>query len=206
MDADLWDQRYAEAELVWSAEPNVWVAQVTADLPPGRVLDLAAGEGRNALWLAGRGWTATAVDFSPVALDRARRLAAEQHVDGRLATVRADLATFSPEPSAYDLVLLVYLQVGPALRSRSVLSAAAAVAPGGRLAVVAHDSDNPVHGYGGPSDPGVLYSAADVTADLAPSGLVVDRADRVVRRVETPEGQREALDALVVARRPRHGI
>ena len=71
MDAEQWDQRYDQADLVWSAAPNRWVEEVTGSLSPGRVLDLAAGEGRNALWLAGRGWRATAVDFSRVALDRA---------------------------------------------------------------------------------------------------------------------------------------
>jgi 2-polyprenyl-3-methyl-5-hydroxy-6-metoxy-1,4-benzoquinol methylase len=60
MDADAWDQRYAAAERVWSVEPNVWLAQVARDLPPGRALDLACGEGRNAVWLAERGWRVTA--------------------------------------------------------------------------------------------------------------------------------------------------
>src|SRR5256885_9972264 len=64
VDADGWDQRYAGAELVWSAGPNRFVAEELADRPPGRVLDLASGEGRNALWLAARGWQATAVGFS----------------------------------------------------------------------------------------------------------------------------------------------
>ena len=64
MDADAWDQRYAASELVWSREPNQFVASELADLPPGTAVDLAAGEGRNAIWLASRGWSATAVDFS----------------------------------------------------------------------------------------------------------------------------------------------
>ena len=66
MDARAWDERYAAAELVWSATPNQFVATELADLPPGRALDLAAGEGRNALWLAGLGWQVTAVAFSLV--------------------------------------------------------------------------------------------------------------------------------------------
>src|SRR2546430_7187246 len=66
MDAAEWDQRYAGTELVWSAEPNRFVAAELADLPPGRALDLAAGEGRNSVWLAERGWAVTAVDFSRV--------------------------------------------------------------------------------------------------------------------------------------------
>src|SRR2546423_14644926 len=65
VDADGWDQRYAGADLVWSAGPNRFVAEELADRPPGRVLDLASGEGRNALWLAARGWQGAAVGLSP---------------------------------------------------------------------------------------------------------------------------------------------
>ena len=74
MDAEGWDERYAGSELVWSAEPNRFVAEVCAELSPGRALDLAAGEGRNAIWLASRGWTVTAADFSQAGLDKGKRM------------------------------------------------------------------------------------------------------------------------------------
>jgi len=77
MGAQAWDERYARADLVWSAGPNATVAQWCADLPPGRAVDLGAGEGRNGIWLAQRGWDVTAVDFSSVGLERARSLAAQ---------------------------------------------------------------------------------------------------------------------------------
>src|SRR2546423_12091264 len=82
VDADGWDQRYAGADLVWSAGPNRFVAEELADRPPGRVLDLASGEGRNALWLAARGWQATAVDFSAVAVGKGRAPADELGLRG----------------------------------------------------------------------------------------------------------------------------
>jgi SAM-dependent methyltransferase len=75
MHAAEWDARYAGKNLVWEAEPNRWVVEVCAGLPPGRALDLACGEGRNALWLARQGWRVTGVDFSRVALERAGDLA-----------------------------------------------------------------------------------------------------------------------------------
>lgn len=203
-DATHWDERYGQKEMVWSVEPNVWVAQVCADLAPGRALDLAAGEGRNGLWLADLGWRVTAVDFSQVGLDRARALAAGRLGEAaqRLSTVCADLETYVPEARGFDLVLLVYLQVPPSLRTHVVRTAAEAVSPGGLLLVVAHDSENLEHGHGGPQDPSVLYTAEDAVGDLAGTDLVAERAERVVRRVETDEGVREALDALVLARRP----
>jgi 2-polyprenyl-3-methyl-5-hydroxy-6-metoxy-1,4-benzoquinol methylase len=65
-------------ELVWTAEPNHWLVPEVADLPPGRALDVGAGEGRNAIRLAERGWTVTTVDFSAVGLTKARHLADAQ--------------------------------------------------------------------------------------------------------------------------------
>ena len=72
-----WDERYAAVDLVWSAGPNRWVEELASDLPPGRALDVAAGEGRNAIWLASRGWTVVAAEFSPVGGERSAGLAAE---------------------------------------------------------------------------------------------------------------------------------
>lgn len=203
MDSTAWDTRYAGSELVWSAGPNLWVEQVCSDLPVGTAVDLGAGEGRNALWLAARGWQATAVDFSAVALDRTRRLATERlgAAADRLTTEQADLTTFEPS-TTYDLALVVYLQL-PAPARRAVLgNAARCVAPGGRLVVVAHHSDNLTQGVGGPQDPAALYTEADVLADLAQDldgDLAVERAERVLRPVG--DGDRQAVDVLVVLRR-----
>jgi len=204
MDAKDWDSRYEQTDLMWSQGPNQWIEQVTAELPPGKALDLAAGEGRNAIWLASRGWEATALDFSAVALDRASRIASERLGDGaaRFSTLCEDLFTYTPQPGAYDLVIVVYLQVAADQRTRVLRAAAEAVAPGGTLVVTAHDTANATRGYGGPQDPAVLYSAGDVTADIDGAGLMVLRAELVTRVVTTPDGDREALDCLVVATRP----
>lgn len=205
MESVDWDRRYATKDLLWSAGPNRWVEEVGLELPPGRALDLAAGEGRNALWLVERGWTATAVDFSAVALDRARKLAADRLGEraGRLELIEADLREYVPEPGGYDLVISAYFQVGAELRRQVMRAAATAVAPGGLLLVVAHDSDNLLHGVGGPQDPTVLYTAHDVASDIAGRGLDVVRAETRGREVETEDGPRTALDAFLLARRPR---
>jgi SAM-dependent methyltransferase len=205
MDSTGWDERYAAADLVWSAGPNVWVETMTADLPPGRALDLAAGECRNALWLAERGWTVTAVDFSAVALDRGRRLATQRLGDRAeaLTTVHADVVTWTPEPRGFDLVLVVYLHLPPKERVAVLESAARAVAPGGTLLVIGHDLANLSGGVGGPQDPTVLCRPADVVADVEPAGLQVQRADTVRRPVVQEDGStRDALDLLVLATRP----
>lgn len=203
MDAAGWDDRYTERELVWSVEPSVWVEQLIADLPPGRALDLASGEGRNALWLAERGWDVTAVDFSSVALDRARRLGRDRLGPdaGNLTIVRADLLEYEPPAAAFELVLLVYLHLRGPERRRVVRAAASAVAPSGRLLVIGHDLGNIAHGTGGPQDPAVLYSPADIEEDLWRTGLSIETAETLSRSVETDEGTARALDAVVLARR-----
>ena len=205
MERDDWDRRYGATDLVWTAEPNRWLVAEAAGLPPGRALDLACGEGRSALWLARQGWRVTAVDFSPVALAKGRRLAAGSGGPG-VDWVEADVRTYRPEPAAFDLVLLAYVHLPGPDRGAVHRAAAGALAPGGVLLVVGHDTTNVRDGVGGPQDPAVLFTPADVVDDLAPvDGLEVERAGRVLRPVPTPEGERQAVDALVrVHRRTAH--
>lgn len=199
MDREDWNTRYEGDELVWRAEPNRFLVEATADLEPGTVLDVACGEGRNAIWLAERGWRATGVDFSGVALEKARRLAASRGVEAEW--VEADVTSWAPART-FDLVLLMYLQL-PSAQRRAVYRAAAGwVAPGGHLLVVGHDTENLTAGTGGPQDPDVLFSAADVAESIDGSGLVVERAEQVRRPVATDDGEVDALDALLRAVRP----
>jgi SAM-dependent methyltransferase len=199
MNAEAWDRRYEGAELVWSAQPNRFLVAETQSLLPGCALDLACGEGRNAVWLAeSGGWAVTGVDFSQVAIGKARRLAEARGV--AIDFEVADLLTYEPSERAFDLVIVFYLQVPAPGRRTIVRKAVAAVAPGGTFLLVAHDLHNLEQGYGGPRDPQVLYTAEDVVADL--DGLEVERAEQVLRPVEAPDGEHVAIDALVRARRP----
>lgn len=200
MDKSIWDSRYAEREYVWTAQPSRFLVQEAQGLTPGRALDLACGEGRNAVWLGEQGWQVTGVDFSLVGLEKARRLASERGVEANW--IAADLLEFRPEPRAFDLVLMFYLQVPASERAPILRRAAEAVAAGGIFLVVAHDSSNLGHGYGGPQRAEVLYTADDVVGDVAGGALRIERAERVERPVETPEGVRIALDALLRASRP----
>jgi SAM-dependent methyltransferase len=199
MKRDEWDARYAAVELVWSAGPNQFLEIEAAGLPPGRALDVACGEGRNALWLAQQGWQVTAADFSAVAIDKGRARAADLGLDVDFQV--ADVVAWSPPAQAFDLVIVFYLQLPAADRAAAFAKAAGAVAPGGTLLIVGHDSTNIAEGYGGPQDPAVLYGPEDVTADIA--GLDVEKAERVERHVDTADGPRTAIDLLVRAVRPR---
>jgi SAM-dependent methyltransferase len=204
VDARDWDERYAATELVWSSTPNQFVESELAALPPGRALDLAAGEGRNALWLAEHGWEVTAVDFSLTGLDKGRRLQAghERGRDLHVDWVHADVLTYDPGPVGYDLALLAYLQLPAAERRTAVRVGFRALGVGGTLLVVAHDSSNLTEGTGGPQDPAVLYTAAEVLGDLDDERFDVVRAGRVARVVPAGdehggEPDRTAYDALV---------
>ena len=145
-----------------SSRPSV------ADLRPGRALDLAAGEGRNAIWLAEHGWEVTAVDFSLVGLDKARRIeAAQPRRSGPAHRLgHADVLELRPGPVGFDLAVLAYLQLPADERRTAVRTRSTRSRAGGTLLVVAHDSTNLIEGTGGPQDPAVLYTAEEVLGDL----------------------------------------
>ena len=191
MDAHAWDARYAERQQ-WSGEPNALVAELLADVPAGTAVDRAAGVGRHALWLAGRGWQVTAVDFSATGLDRGRgRPGAE-----RVEWVTADVLAWPGPAEPVDLVLVAYLHLPPPQLEDLLGRAVGWLRPGGRLLVLGHDVDNVEHGVGGPQEPAILHSVER----LAPVAalLEVDRLEQVRR--ETPAGS--ALDTLLWGRRP----
>jgi ubiquinone/menaquinone biosynthesis C-methylase UbiE len=193
MDVQDWDDRYAAAQQ-WSDAPNALAADLLADCPPGRALDVAAGDGRMALWLASRGWSVTALDFSAVGLDRGRRRAQDLGLQVDWQVADATCADFGEQ--AFDLVLVLYLHL-PRTEMTAVLERCArAVAPGGVLLALGHDRDNVTRGVGGPPDVNVLYDVELLRAGAAE--LQVQRAEQVERAV----GDRTATDTLLVAARP----
>jgi SAM-dependent methyltransferase len=190
-----WDKRYAAVENLWSAKPNRFLVAEVSELSPGRALDLACGEGQNAIWLASLGWQVEGVDYSGVAIEKARDRAARDGVEVDFA--EQDLVEFEPEAGAYDLVLMLYLHL-PEDEHRPVLArAASALAPGGTLILLGHDLLNATEGVGGPSDSTLLYTPDDVVAEL--DGLEIEKAERVLRDVAGAD--RPAIDCLVRARR-----
>ena len=196
MKAEDWDARYARTESVWSLEPNAWVAETLAHVEPGAAVDLGAGEGRNALWLASLGWEVTAVDYSAVGLAKGARRAADLGLD--VSWVTADATTWV-SPDLVDLVLVSYLQLPAAELSRAIRTAAGYLAPGGTLALVGHDRDNLTRGVGGPQDPAVLHTVEELVA--AASGL--DGAGLEVvecRQVERVTAAGAAIDTVLIAR------
>ncbi|MDO5502120.1 MAG: class I SAM-dependent methyltransferase [Actinomycetia bacterium] len=198
---DRWNERYADAERVWSAEPNEHVAQIVVELmeqgSAGAALDLGAGEGRHALWLAEQGWQVTAVDFAQVGLDRGSADATARGLAQQIEWVTADVTTWAPEDTVskhdgYDLVLIAFLHVPEDVLARAVDW----LRPGGALVLVGHALRNLTDGHGGPQDPDLLYSADQLRTKAV--GLHIERLEEVDR--VTAEG-RTAIDIVLVGRR-----
>ena len=161
-----WDERYSRDEYVYGVAPNRWLASESRRIRPGgRVLSLGEGEGRNAVWLAERGFEVVAVDASAVGLEKARRLAASRGVT--IQTHLEHLAGYRPEPASYDALVLVYLHLGPKHRAAVHAAGAAALKPGGVVIVEAFTPGQLAHRSGGPKQLDFLYDAATLRADLA---------------------------------------
>jgi len=191
VDSTDWDERYRSSDQLWSVTPNLFVADRLADVAPGRGLDLASGEGRNAIWLAERGWAMTAVDFSEVASSRA---AAQSDL---VEFVVADVRDWEPD-GRFDLVLIAYLHLMPPDFEKVIRTSRKWLAPGGELFLIGHDVSNIEHGHGGPQVPEILWSVPDLLTWL--DGMTVIEAQVVRRPIATEEGRVFARDALVRVR------
>ncbi len=174
-----WDQRYADPELAYGAEPNDFLRAMAAKIPTGPVLCLAEGQGRNAVWLAGLGHAVTAVDASAVGMGRARELAAERGV--AIETVVADLATWDGPAEHWAGIVLIFAHFPPEVRARVHRAVAGWLRPGGVLILEAYRPEQLQHGTGGPPDTRLLYDVDMLREDFA--GLQIEQlgvADRQV--------------------------
>ncbi len=188
-----WDTRYAEEEALWGAEANRLLVELATDLAPGRALDLGSGQGRNAFRLAAQGHAVTGLDLSPVAVEQANEIAAEHGLDATFVAV--DLTAWDPAGEVWDLVVLAYLQVPEAVRQRVHATAARALAPGGKLILIAHHLDNLSDGVGGPPYPEMLFTEDQLADDF--TGLEIERNEKAIRPTENGD----AIDIVLIARR-----
>ncbi len=197
-----WEERYGAQDRIWSGRVNTRLAELAAQLPPGRALDLGCGEGADAVWLAERGWAVVAVDISRTALNRAAEAARERDVLRRIDFQHHDLSDSFPA-GTYDLVSAQFLHSLVRLEREQILrNAAAAVAPAGRLLIVDHGgappwADREIHDHYFPA-------AEEVVAqlDLAEADWERDRMESVERQAVGPDGQTATLaDNVMVLRR-----
>lgn len=189
-----WEERYGSRGM-WSGQPNAQLVAEVTDLPPGRALDAGCGEGADAMWLAGQGWRVTALDFSEIALGRARERSAGLDVEWR----HADLSSWAPEQGAYDLVSAQFVHVPTLVEVYARL--ATGVAPGGTLLLVGHDPTDDV-GHHRPQTPGMFFSADEAVGLLDPRDWDVVVAGTRERQAHSHEGAHLTVrDVVVVGRR-----
>ncbi len=167
-----WDRRYAAEAQRWSGQPNQTLLVEMEDVTPGSALEVGCGEGADAIWLARRGWKVTAVDISDVALDRARRVAADIGVE--IAWVRADVAVEPPAQGRYDLVSVHYPALRHAVGDGAIHALVEAVAPGGTLLVVGHDFAGAGHHRHHGFDPADYVQPPDVARLLDGSTWTIE--------------------------------
>lgn len=146
-----WEERYAQEPFAYGTEPNDFVREVADRLPPGRVLCLGEGQGRNAVFLAQRGHDVTAMDQSPMGLQRARALAAERGVS--ITTIPADLAEFMIEPLAFGAIVSIFVHLPQALRRVVHQRVMHGLAEGGYYVFEQYAPGQNEYKSGGPEDP-----------------------------------------------------
>ncbi len=201
-----WDERYREADQIWSGKVNAALADVAGRLDPGTALDLGSGEGADALWLAERGWQVTGVDISSVAVERAEQTARSHDLPaGQVRFFVADLTIWRPEQS-YDLVVSSFLHShGDFDRGAVMRSAKKYVAPGGHLLIISHATFPPWAQAHREDTTDTEHHHDATTPDseielmqLDPSSWGVELAETRAREANGPDGQRAMLDDTVV--------
>jgi SAM-dependent methyltransferase len=184
-----WDERYRQPGHVWSGSPNPQLVAEASGLRPGTALDAGSGEGADAIWLARRGWTVTAVDISSVALARAAGHAADDAAAAqRISWAHHDLTAWAPPVNAFDLVSAQFMHWPGAERTAVYERLAAAVAPGGTLLIVGHHPSDLETGARRPRLPELLFTPEETAAALDSAAWEILVCDARPRPAEDPEG------------------
>ncbi|MFM6980444.1 MAG: class I SAM-dependent methyltransferase [Micrococcales bacterium] len=200
--AEFWDRRYNTDEFVYTLTPNMFVIEFLGDLKPGKVIDVAGGEGRNSLYLAEKGWTAENVDVSLVGLNKWLKIAEERGVKDRALANLSSGTDFKAKLAPADLGMIAYLQAEKKIIDASIANTAKQLKPGGMLFGVWHCRENLKDGYGGPQDPKVLPTAAELRETCEKLGLDVKVCENRDGLVQTKEGYKPSLVVVLQAYTP----
>jgi SAM-dependent methyltransferase len=197
-DRDFWEQLWARtlrerAGDIALRPPNAHLTSAVSGLKAGRALDAGCGHGAETLWLAAHGWQVTAVDFSAAALAHARSLAEAAGAD--VAWVEADLASWTPQPGHFDLVVCLYVHVAGSVQEM-VRRMGAGVAPGGTLFLVGHGPTDPATGAATPA-----AGQQQVSVQAAIAALDPHRWEIVLAEVRPRPAVGAGVDAVIRARR-----
>ena len=175
----IWDERYSEKEYVYGTEPNAFLSSAVKYLPAGKVLCVAEGEGRNAVFLAEQGYQVVAVDSSSVGLDKAQQLAQSRKV--KIETVVADLADFYIEPESLMGVVSIFCHLPPPLRLSLHQNIVKGLQPGGVLVLEGYTPAQLEYGTGGPPVKELMLSLTILQEELGELEFI--HAEELTREV-----------------------
>ena len=201
MDKAFWDSKYSTDEYVYTKDVNRFVKESLSDLAPGKMIDLAGGEGRNTVFFAEKGWQAENVDLSGVGLEKCQRLAAERGVSDKVFTTHASALDFESKLAPVDLGVCAYLQIPQPELEIAITRLIDNILPGGVFFGVWHALENLKDGFGGPQDPAVLPSTESMTKLLSSLPLEISFVTNRDGQVQTKDGLKPSITLTAMATR-----
>lgn len=201
MDKAFWDSKYSADEYVYTKDVNRFVKESLSDLAPGKMIDLAGGEGRNTVFFAEKGWHAENVDLSGVGLDKCVALAAERGVSDNVFTTNASALDFDSKLAPVDLGLIAYLQIPAQDLEVAITRLVDKILPGGVFFGVWHALENLKEGFGGPQNPELLPSTESMTTVLSKLPLEISFVTNRDGQVQTKEGLKPSITLTAMATR-----
>jgi SAM-dependent methyltransferase len=201
MDKAFWDSKYSTDEYVYTKDVNRFVKESLSDLAPGKMIDLAGGEGRNTVFFAENGWQAENIDLSSVGLEKCQRLAAERGVSDKVFTTHASALDFESKLAPVDLGVCAYLQIPQPELEIAITRLIDTILPGGVFFGVWHALENLKDGFGGPQDPAVLPSTESMTKLLSSLPLEISFVKNRDGQVQTKDGLKPSITLTAMATR-----
>ena len=199
MDKLFWDQKYSVDEYIYTTEVNRFVKEHLAHLTPGKMIDLAGGEGRNTVFFAEKGWQAENIDLSSVGLDKCQKLAAEKNVSDLVFTTNASALDFVSKLAPVDLGICAYLQIPQEQLTVAITRLVENIKPGGVFFGVWHALENLKDGFGGPQNPDFLPSEESMTQLLSSLPLEIQFVTNRDGQVQTKEGLKPSITLTAMA-------
>jgi SAM-dependent methyltransferase len=199
MDKAFWDSKYSVDEYIYTKDVNRFVKESLSDLAPGKMIDLAGGEGRNTVFFAEHGWQAENIDLSPVGLVKCEKLAKERDVLENVFTTNASALDFESKLAPVDLGVVAYLQIPQADLGVAISRLVERIKPGGVFFGVWHALENLKDGFGGPQNPEVLPSESSMKTLLSSLPLEIQFVTNRDGQVQTKEGLKPSITLTAMA-------
>lgn len=205
MDSSYWDAKFDVENYIYTKDVNRFVKEYCEPLikqigSVGKVIDLAGGEGRNAVWFAEHGWQAENIDFSSKGLTKFLAFAEERGVVAKCFANRADATGFESVLMPVDIGVCAYLQIAQPDLFDALDNLIENIKPGGYLMGVWHARENLDGGFGGPQDPKVLPTASELKQFLEQHPLEIEFLGNRDGQVQSRDGLKPSTTLVLLAK------